>query len=230
MIITCPQCETRYTADDASFPASGRKVRCSKCGHLWHQATPEPEPVLTPETPPASPAPEQGSARAFGVAQAHANAVPQARLTGRSWAENLGLIAGWTGLAAMLVLIGWMGLRFRQEISALWPQSSALYATFGVKVNSGGIEINDVTYRHETENGRPVLEVAGKLVNVSSRELAVPRVRVTLTDDDQRELYHWVFSPPRKTLGVGQSLGFSTRLTGPPPAAKHFQLHFASQD
>jgi predicted Zn finger-like uncharacterized protein len=230
MIITCPQCETRYTADDASFPASGRKVRCSKCGHLWHQAAPEPEPVLAPEAPPASRAAEQGPARAFGPAQASAPAEPEARAGRRTWAESLGLIAGWTGLVAMLVLIGWMGLRFRQEIAALWPQSSALYATFGVKVNSGGIEINDVTYRHETQNGRPVLEVAGKLVNVSSRELPVPRVRVTLTDDDQRELYHWTFSPPRKTLGVGQSLGFSTRLTGPPPAAKHFQLHFASQD
>ena len=130
---------------------------------------------------------------------------------------------------AMLVLIGWMGLRFRQEIAALWPQSSALYATFGVKVNSGGIEINDVTYRHETENGRAVLEVAGKLVNVSSRELAVPRVRLTLTDDDQRELYHWIFSP-HKTLGAGQSQPFSTRVIGLPPAAKHLQLHFASQD
>ena len=230
MIITCPQCETRYTADAASFPASGRKVRCSKCGHVWHQAASEPERVLAPEAPPAGRAAEQGPAGAFGAAQASAPAEPQTRGGRRSWAERLGLIAGWAGLAAMLVLIGWMGLRFRQEIAALWPQSSALYATFGVKVNSGGIEINDVTYRHETANGRSVLEVAGKLVNVSSRELAVPRVRVTLTDDDQRELYHWIFSPPRKTLGVGQSLGFSTRLTGPPPAAKHFQLHFASQD
>jgi predicted Zn finger-like uncharacterized protein len=230
MIIACPQCETRYTADDASFPASGRKVRCSKCGHLWHQAAPEPEPVLAAETPPASRTAEQGAARAFGGVPASAPRGPQTRVARRSWAESLGLIAGWAGLAAMLVLIGWMGLRFRHEIAALWPQSSALYATFGVKVNSGGIEINDVTYRHETENGWPVLAVAGKLVNVSSRELAVPRVRVTLTDDDQRELYHWDFSPPRKTLGVGQSLGFSTKLTGPPSAAKHFQLHFASQD
>lgn len=229
MIITCPECETRYTADTAGFPASGRKVRCSKCGHLWHQAAPEPESVLTQESPLASGAAEHGGATSLASAQA-TSSPPQVPVAKRSWAENLGLVAGWTGLAAMLVLIGWMGLRFRQEIAALWPQSSTLYATFGVKVNSGGIEINDVTYRHETENGRPVIEVAGKLVNVSSRELAVPRVRVTLTDDDQRELYHWIFSPPRKTLGVGQSLGFSTRLTGPPPAAKHFQLHFASQD
>jgi predicted Zn finger-like uncharacterized protein len=230
MIITCPQCETRYSADGASFPASGRKVRCSKCANVWHQSAPEPERVLAAETAPAGigPAETQGGARVFGAAGTSVRS--QAAVPRRSWAERLGLIAGWTGLAVVLVLIGWTGLRFRQEITSLWPQSSALYATFGVKVNSGGIEINDVTYRHETENGRAVLEVTGKLVNVSSREVPVPRVRVSLTDNDQRELYHWSFNPPQRTLGVGQSLGFSTRLASPPPAAKHFQLHFASQD
>jgi len=231
MIITCPQCETRYTADAASFPASGRKVRCSKCGHVWHQAAREPERVLAPEPPAGTAAfgesitPVPAFMRPGSVAEPPRPQTPQ-----RSWAERLGLIAGWTGLAAMLVLIGWMSLRFRQQIEALWPQSSALYATFGVKVNSGGIEINDVTYRHETENGRPVLEVTGKLVNVSSHELAVPRVRVTLTDDNQRELYHWISPPRQRMLAVGQSIGFSTKLRSPPPAAKHFQLHFASQD
>src|SRR5438105_2919473 len=230
MIITCPQCETRYTADAASFSASGRKVRCSKCGHVWHQAAPEPERVLAPETAPASGTVEQPATAATGLAATRAAVVPRAEVPRRSWAERLGLIAGWAGLAAMLVLIGWMGFRFREEIQALWPQSSALYATFGVKVNSGGIEINDVTYRHETENGKPVLEVSAKLVNVSSHEATVPRVRIALTDDDQRELYHRIYNPPQRSLGVGQSLGFSMKLTGPPPAAKHLQLHFASQD
>jgi predicted Zn finger-like uncharacterized protein len=231
MIITCPQCETRYTADAASFPASGRKVRCSKCGRVWHQAAPEPERVLAPELPAEAAAageltaPVPAFMRPGNIAQP-----PRPELPRRSWAERLGLIAGWMGLVAMLVLIGWMGLRFRQQIEALWPQSSALYATFGVKVISDGIEINDVTYRHQTQNGRPVLEVTGKLVNVSSHQLPVPRVRVTLTDDDQRELYHWLYNPPQRMLGVGQSLGFSTRLSAPPPAARHFQLHFASQD
>jgi hypothetical protein len=130
----------------------------------------------------------------------------------------------------VLVLIGWMGLRFRHQIEALWPQSSALYATFGMKVSSGDVEVNNVTYRHSMQNGRPVLELSGTLVNVSSHDITVPRVRVTLTDDDQRELYHWIYDPPRKRLGAGQSLGFSTRLSGPPPAATHFQLRFASQD
>lgn len=40
MIITCPSCSARYPVDAASFAPSGRKVRCAKCGHTWHQAPP----------------------------------------------------------------------------------------------------------------------------------------------------------------------------------------------
>ncbi|HEV2652244.1 MAG TPA: zinc-ribbon domain-containing protein, partial [Rhizomicrobium sp.] len=44
MILTCPQCATRYQADAAKFPAAGRSVRCAKCGNVWHQLGPEPQP------------------------------------------------------------------------------------------------------------------------------------------------------------------------------------------
>jgi hypothetical protein len=130
----------------------------------------------------------------------------------------------------LLVLIGWMGLRFHQQIQALWPQSSALYATLGIKVSAGGIEIDDVTYRQETENGRPALEVSAKLVNVSSHEATVPRLRVALTDDEQRKLLDVTKNPPLHTLAVGQSVGFTFKLTQLPPGTNHLELHFAGQD
>lgn len=64
MIITCPECVTRYNADAAKFPAAGRKVKCAKCGHRWHQDPPAPAPeiedvadILEPATPPPTPAP-----------------------------------------------------------------------------------------------------------------------------------------------------------------------------
>lgn len=59
--IICPVCETRYEVK-APFPPQGRKVRCSKCGHVW-QAQPVasvPEPAAAaavPSAPPSSPKP-----------------------------------------------------------------------------------------------------------------------------------------------------------------------------
>ncbi|MEX1060321.1 MAG: zinc-ribbon domain-containing protein [Methyloceanibacter sp.] len=65
-LIICPVCETRYETQ-AVFPPEGRKVRCSKCGHVW-QAEPvilRPEPAVqmapfpqqaAPQPPPPQPA------------------------------------------------------------------------------------------------------------------------------------------------------------------------------
>jgi predicted Zn finger-like uncharacterized protein len=66
MILTCPQCATKYTVDGSKFPAAGRSVRCAKCGHVWHQIGPQPEPdpeaeieVHEPEPEPAVAAPSR---------------------------------------------------------------------------------------------------------------------------------------------------------------------------
>lgn len=52
-LIICPACGTRYETK-AVFPPEGRKVRCSKCAHVW-QAQPvvAPAPAMTP--PPSQP-------------------------------------------------------------------------------------------------------------------------------------------------------------------------------
>lgn len=74
MIIICPTCSTRYSADPGAIGAAGRQVRCSKCSNKWLQhavepiapaialasvTTPEPEPAPVPVPPPEpKPAPE----------------------------------------------------------------------------------------------------------------------------------------------------------------------------
>jgi predicted Zn finger-like uncharacterized protein len=229
MILTCPECTTRYQTD-AAFPPAGRKVRCAKCGHVWHQEgpQPEPEPEIEIAPPPrATPAPELVTRGAY-VAPAAVAPVVEAPPQKKSaiW-ERLGLVAGWLGLAAVILVIGGAALSYRQTIATLWPQSASLYSGLGLNVNARGIAFSGVTRRYETEDGQIVLAIAGSIVNVSGRELPVPPIRVTLTDGGKRELYHWNFTPDVATLRAGQSASFLTRMSNPPDGARHMEMRFA---
>jgi len=61
MIVTCPNCQTRYNLPDDKIPAGGAKVKCSKCSHVFKAelppATPEEEveSLLEEESPAAGP-------------------------------------------------------------------------------------------------------------------------------------------------------------------------------
>ena len=36
MIISCPECGTRYEVPESAIGAAGRKLKCAACGHRWH--------------------------------------------------------------------------------------------------------------------------------------------------------------------------------------------------
>jgi predicted Zn finger-like uncharacterized protein len=254
MILTCPACSTRYTVDEAKFPASGRTVRCAKCGHSWHQAGPEPEPVAAPEPEPVAafvsePASEPVTAAAetpapaepepaleepFGAPPAGIRShAPPAQVPERFREQKLqtaAVVAGWIGLVAVVLLIGYSAVRYRQDIAAIWPQSAGVYSGLGMPVNASGIDFRNVTYRRESEDGQSVLVVTGHIVNGGARELPVPQtVRVGLTDIDNRELYHWTFKPDATVLKPGAQLPFRTRLSSPPAAARFAVVTFAKE-
>ena len=71
------------------------------------------------------------------------------------------------------------------------------------------------------------LSVSGKVVNVSDRELPVPVIRVVLTDQAKRELYHWTFDVGVPSLKPGAQSPFITRLSSPPPDARNVDIRFA---
>jgi predicted Zn finger-like uncharacterized protein len=224
MILTCPACTTRYQADEAKFPPQGRQVRCAKCSHVWHQPGPAsaPEPEVQPE-PVRPPEPTLSRTRAL----APTAAVPEERAPLASGAR-LAVTGGWVGLIALVVAIGYSAVRFRQEISVIWPQSAGVYDALGLTVNPHGIDFAHVDYRRENEDGQVVLAVSGNIVNAGTRELPVPQnVLVTLSDASNHELYHWTFTPNVQTLKPGQSSPFLTRLSSPPAAARHLDVRFA---
>ena len=233
MILTCPACSTRYQVDEAKFPSQGRTVRCAKCSHSWHQpgpapvadaeveTVPEPEPV--PEPAFATPAPNFATGTRSFAPQSHV-----AERERGSALQTAAVMAGWAGLVAIVLLIGVSAVRYRQDITAIWPQSAGVYSGLGLKVNANGIDFHDVSYKRESEDGQSVLSVTGTIVNASGRELPVPQtVRVTLSDSDNHELYHWSFKPSVGSLKAGGAVPFRTRLSSPPAAARHLEVRFA---
>jgi predicted Zn finger-like uncharacterized protein len=233
MILTCPSCNTRYSVDGEKFPAAGRTVRCAKCGHSWHQPAPEPEAAadMTASAPGisaelAAPAVIPGGGpmrptRAFAPSAAPPPEAPPLL-------PRLAVLAGWIGLIAAVLLIALAAVRYRQDIAVIWPQSAGVYSSLGLKVNAGGIDFEGVRYKRESEDGQVVLAVSGRIVNGSGRELPVPQtVRVTLSDSDNREIYHWTFKPAASVLKPGAMVPFLTRLASPPAAARHLEVRFA---
>lgn len=43
LILTCPECATRYVASVENFDPPGRTVRCSRCEHTWFQDVSDPD-------------------------------------------------------------------------------------------------------------------------------------------------------------------------------------------
>jgi predicted Zn finger-like uncharacterized protein len=247
MILTCPQCATRYQVDGAKFPAAGRNVRCAKCGNLWHQLGPVPEPEterMVEESSPAQrpepvsapapayePAPVQPRVAAFVppatrdvVAESAELASPTRSRT--SWLGRVALGAGWLLLAGLVLAIGWAAVNFRDSVAVWVPKTSSFYAAVGLKVNTRGMDLTDVTYRKRTEGGQSVLTVTGRIVNNSTHELTVPPVRVVLFDVDKRKLVAESFVASVLTLKSGGVSNFHARIASPPPDMNSLQVSF----
>ncbi len=135
--------------------------------------------------------------------------------------------AGWAGLG--LVMAGVMSLAYFQRtnvVSAL-PGAASAYESFGLPVNVRGLEFADVKYSWETSAGRPVLEVFGKIMNVTSRPLKVPTVVFGLRTKEKVEVYQWAADVSSELLQPGKHTKFSAQIPTPPKSIRDVQVRFA---
>jgi predicted Zn finger-like uncharacterized protein len=266
MIIACPSCSSRYPVNAASFEPSGRKVRCAKCGHSWHQE-PESAQANAPaeELVPSAvgqkkifgektkPAPESAGAGDAKKPEAESDDAddvvfadappPAANGTGdignRFRAEvkreaslrrsRVAIAVGWVLLVAFVAGTLGAGYAYRHEIAALWPATTKVYAAAGEEINLRGLEFHNVSYERQTEEGLPVLAIAGEVVNITGERVVLPRLRVGLRDEHQNELYHWTFALEEKALQPQGSASFITRLSSPPPESRDIEIRFAEK-
>jgi len=231
MILKCPACHTRYLVAPSALGASGRKVRCARCGQSWFELPPVSEELRR--------AAEAAGGRRAPAAEPvlHGPQSPRPLPPGsnlpallpprRPYRQGL----GW--LALVLALIGGIaaGLAWREPIARAWPPIGRLYALagFGAAAAAPAFNLRKLKSERVVEHGRALLRVSGEIVNLSADELPMPRIRLALKDREAREIEHWTEILATRRIGAGQAIGFSAALADPPAEAISLQVTLVTE-
>jgi len=168
MILTCPECSTRYLTKENAIGPNGRTVRCAKCDSTWFVASEADElslkdnqsvvedivPVATASVPAAAEPAQSAPLDRPGAHVVMRDKVDQDRRRRRL--TSVGLI--WAVPLALLFVAAILGYVFRQNIVNGIPQTATLYKAVGIDVTLSGLSIEDPITRSALVDGKPVRE------------------------------------------------------------------------
>ena len=210
MIIRCFACSTRFRIDPAALGVSGRRVRCTSCGHVWlelpqRNVSPQAEPKVPPPAPSPPPSPERGG----------------------------GVWIGWL-VAGFVVAVVLTGLALgRNTIVAAWPDTVGAYDSAGLPIrvpHADGLRIAEVESERVQGGNGAVLLVRGVIENTIENSRTVPTLQAVLVDEAGTELHRWRVAAVSTVLGAGQSTTFESWLAEPPEGAARVTVGFVAED
>jgi len=245
MILTCPECSTRYLTKESAIGSNGRTVRCAKCDTTWFVASEADELALQDNqssvedivpvaaciaattTPDISfgqtVAPEEASQPGADVVMRNKvdNQRRRRRLT------SVGLI--WAVPLFLLFIAAILGYVFRQDIVNGMPQTATIYKSLGVDVTLSGLDIEDPATRSALIDGKPVLVVNGAVRNITPQTQNVPMVELSLHSKDGEPLVTWLVDVNKESLGKNERVTFVSEYPNPPVDAVKLRYKFADE-
>ncbi len=208
MLVTCPECSTKYTIDPYVLGTMGRKVRCIRCTHVWNLEPPVDMDADGPDVD-IGEGPHPLSMRRSGAAGTDDDIVSPAR---KRFATALSLL-----LALLVIGTFGGGIGLRENIVEVWPFTRPFYKMVGLKVTplGAGLGLRNITWKASRDNGDRFLKVQGQVANLSGKARVIPLMRGHLFDKNNRELQRWTFSAPETRLPPEKSTTFQTELKNP---------------
>ncbi len=250
MILTCPECASRYFVDDAKVGSAGRVVRCASCGARWtaRNETAADEDLF--DAPAASAANDLSAlATASTVDPLHAlddepepeppvSALPGEELPkvfrARADAERrlkeaktTGIV--WASMAAFVVLVLGCVAVFRLDIGKLMPGTAGAYAMVGKPINTVGLIVEESSIRAQPSmhDGRAALTVTGVIRNITEKPVSAPPLRIALLNKGQKRVAGQLAAAADPVIPPGQTRHFSVTLLDPPSSAQILEVGFA---
>lgn len=242
MILTCPECATRYFLPDVQIGVAGRKVKCAQCGATWRefgQAEPEAAAAAVaaargqsaaPAAAPPPAAEPEAEAETFSPGAARRAEIlreKKAQAERRSKQAATVNTAVWAGLVAAVAFVLMLGAVFREQVVRLWPGTASAYAAIGLPVNAAGLLIEKVRAAPSMLEGHKALTVTGTLRNVAGAPVTVPAFRVDVLDKAGRPLDHKFIQITAPPLKAGEIRPFSLGVADPPVGYQDVAVTFA---
>jgi predicted Zn finger-like uncharacterized protein len=242
MILSCPNCATRFGVPDHALQPAGRTVKCSRCAHLWFvgpdgepapaplpavigQAAPapEPEPAAADTPPSAASAPPRDFDAAIAPTNAENAALADARAAARAQLSaaarpKLASWLGWTAFVAVVSLLA-IAIYFHEVLAAEYPSTRPFYRITKLmpQMNHDGLKVQKLTV--EPDLGQvdarslpAAVTVRGEVVNESWIPRTIKTLQGSLRDVQRQEIQRWDVATSRAWLWPGQAIAFGSEV------------------
>ncbi len=182
VIITCPNCKTQFTLPNTALPKAGRKVKCSKCAHLWLQKPIKRTPVKKATTPAIT---ANDATKPVVHAPAGEGVV--------RWCKTI-------TLAASIVLLLSVVLYYQHQLAALKPvyDAAGLYDTEGLVFTKTRVDHTRFSDKHD-------FRVETEVRNESPYPKKIPPIHITVLDEAGNEMGRLTHLVELEEIAPGES-------------------------
>ena len=194
MYIACPECDTRFAVTTEQIGSYGRKVKCSKCSHIWHQRFDKHlriEPILEPAT---------------------------VNLVSPGNGVNLPALLP---IKMPIYLYGFPVLLIAMIIFmvvTLFQDNLGLSSIF----NNKALSIHDLQVTSNKELGKLIVNY--KVLNSSDKNVKMPLVRIRLFDKNNRVIKSRVDDYNNINLSPSQNVHINTEFVPIPPSTENIDI------
>lgn len=206
MMITCPQCGTRYNLSAAQVGPEGRTLKCAKCEHQWfvapeHAAETATDPDIPPPLPPQN---------AIGLDElAYVGNNP-------AWWRRFGRSLTLWLAVAVLALGGALAVTLYLLLAPTDMETDPLGPAPITDPQPDHLVLSDLTRDIQEDGLLVVLRFTGTITNTGNETQRVPELRLQLLDAKGIELDFWPAEVAKPTLQPGESTRWTARFLNPP--------------
>jgi predicted Zn finger-like uncharacterized protein len=192
MILTCPQCGSRYLLPANRLAPDGRKVKCTSCTEVWFQV-PDPD-ELAEAVQPAKPQrklPDDDFPEALkkAIGDSPMPAMEDDEATHRRNTRRM--IGGYAAAAGVFALIFTILLMAQSTLVSAWPPSYGLYKALSVEseldLPGKGLVFDRLQAKFAdakaAESEHNEISLSGQLINLTSELKEIPAIRADLRDE-----------------------------------------------